>query len=91
MRETGRDTNPDEHAAAFSGPAPGANRFVLTLGSTGLRIAFLEEANGVSYFRNAITLHPQDGLRLRNLLARMLADVEKQIDKLEAQQNNGGE
>ena len=44
---------PDLMHAAFSGPAPGANRYVVNIGSPGVRIAFLEDANGQHYFRSA--------------------------------------
>lgn len=77
-----RDATRDELEVAFSGPAPGVNRIILTLGATGVRLAFLEESENIPHFRAAVTMHPQDGLRLRDLLSRMLADIEKDIKRL---------
>jgi ABC-type uncharacterized transport system permease subunit len=77
--EKKREATTDELATAFSGPAPGVNKFVITLGQTGLRVAFLEETNGSIYFRNAVTMHPLDGLKLRDLLKQMLGDIEAQL------------
>lgn len=85
--EDRREVTDDELDVAFAGAAPGANRFILTLGPTGVRIAFLEEnSKGRVYFRNAITLHPQDGIKLYKLLQGMLKDIEGQIERIQAEQ-----
>lgn len=76
-------------SAAFSGPAPGSNKFVITVGATGVRIAFLEEAprtegSDQSYhFRSAVTMNPQDGVKLYKILADMLSDLESAIEAAE--------
>lgn len=78
----------DQAAAAYAGPAPGVNRFVGSLGPTGLRLAFLEEdATATSYFRAAVTMHPQDGIKLYLMLKDMLQEFEEAIRQA---QGNGG-
>lgn len=77
-----RDVTPDELDVAFAGAAPGSNRFFVTLGSTGLRIAFVEDSpTGKAYFRSAVTIHPHDGIRLQRLLKEMLQEMEPQFDE----------
>lgn len=67
--------------AAFSGHASGVNRFVASLGPTGLRLAFLEEdLHGVPHFRAAVTMSPYDGVRLYQMLEVMLADLKADLD-----------
>ena len=89
-----RDVTPDELDVAFSGSAPGSNRFFVTLGSTGLRIAFVEDSpSGKAYFRSGVTIHPHDGIRLQRLLKEMLEEMEPQFDEFlaseAAKQNDG--
>jgi hypothetical protein len=76
-----------ELLAAYSGPAPGANKFVVTIGQPGVRIAFLEthpELQNKAFFQTAVTLHPYDAIALGRLLAEMLREIEKQIIDVEA-------
>jgi hypothetical protein len=74
---------------AFSGPAPGVNRFVANLGQTGLRVAFIEDSiDGTPHFRGAVTMHPQDGIKLYKMLQGMLAELEIMFEKME-HGNNG--
>jgi len=78
-----RDVSDEELDIAYSGPAPGANRFFVTMGSTGVRLAFAEESSrGKVYFRNAVTLHPEDAIRLYRLIQDLLKDVEVQLKEL---------
>jgi hypothetical protein len=73
---------------AFAGAAPAVNRFVATLGPTGLRVAFLEEdADTTPYFRTAVTMHPQDGIALYKMLQGVLHDFELELDRQMATQN----
>lgn len=76
-----REVTGEELSVAFAGPAPGANRFFITLGKPGLRIAFAEQPSGsdVCYFRSAVTLHPFDGVELHRFLRMALDEVEKQM------------
>jgi hypothetical protein len=77
-----REPTPDEMAVAFSGPAPAANRFFVTIGHPGVRIAFAEEepGSGRVHFRSAVSLHPVDAIGLRKLLQLMLADLEPLVE-----------
>lgn len=71
-----------ELIASYAGSAPGANKFVVTVGQPGVRIAFLEthpELKDHPAFRTAVTLHPLDAMQLARLLATMLSGIEKQI------------
>ena len=67
-----------EMGVAFSGPAPGANKFIITVGQPGVRIAFTETSpNGSDvFFRNAVTLHPVDAISLHRVLRKMLSEIE---------------
>lgn len=71
----------DELARAFEGSAPGANRFIITVGQPGVRIAFLERVPGSSdsRFRTAVTLHPVDAIDLERLLSEMLSHLKDQF------------
>jgi len=81
----------DQVLAAYAGPAPGINRFVASLGPTGLRLAFLEEdGNANSYFRAAVTMHPEDGVKLYKMLQDMLMEFEAALRQAQAQANGGG-
>ena len=69
---------------AYSGPAFAANRVIVSLGGAGVRIAFAEEhPDAGTHFRTAVILAVQDAIKLKDLLTKMLADVEKQIEKAE--------
>lgn len=72
-----------EMRVAFSGPAPGANKFYVSLGSPGVRIAFCEQIPDTEEvsFRVAVTLHPSDAIRLRDVLQVVLQDIEKLLVK----------
>jgi hypothetical protein len=78
-----------QNAAAFAGPAPGVTRFVANLGPTGVRLAFLEDApDGTPCFRGAVTMHPQDGIKLYKMLQGMLSQLEQAFEKMD--QEAGG-
>ena len=70
-----------ENRISFSGPAPGANRFYITIGQPGVRIAFCEaipDTEDVA-FRAAVTLHPLDAIQLHKVLKRLIDPIEKNI------------
>jgi hypothetical protein len=84
------DPSEAQNVAAFSGAAPGVNRFVATLGATGLRVAFLEDDIMLApHFRAAVTMHPYDGIRLYKLLQEMLKDLEPEFAQAGVSQNGG--
>jgi hypothetical protein len=75
--------SPDDLSIAFSGPATLANRFFITLGPTGARIAFAEQAtpDTPSIFRVAVVLPFQDALELTRVLGVLLAPVKDALAK----------
>lgn len=82
----------DELEAAFCVPAPGANRFVVTLGQPGVRISFGEtypQLDGPALFHSAVTLHPEDAIALRDLLKELLRDIEEQIVNIKTEREHG--
>lgn len=81
-----------ELRTAFAGPAVAANRIYITTTSLGLRIAFAEQ-NGEKVapaFRTAIVLSFQDAISMKDLLTRLLADVERQIADQTAKDDGNG-
>jgi len=68
----------DELEVAYSGPAPGANKFIITIGQPGVRIAFTEKHPFTDqvFFRSAVTMHPVDAIALYKILESMLAGLE---------------
>ena len=82
----------DELAEAFRGSAPGANRFIITIGSPGVRLAFLEQnpATGSSHFRSAVILHPSDAIELKAVLSQMLLGIEQRIASEPGRQEASG-
>ena len=78
---------PEQIGIAFQGPALGSNKFVATIGSIGVRLAFIEESpTGVPHFRTAVAMHPDDAgelvLLLKGLLERYQADMQKHLASL---------
>lgn len=71
----------EEMELAYRVPAPGANKFVVTLGQPGLRIAFGEHTEQLRapQFHTAVTLHPLDAIVLYKILADMLAPLEREF------------
>jgi hypothetical protein len=85
MAETATPKATDaELAVAYRGPAVLANRFYVSLGSSGVRIAFAEQSSPATtpIFRSAVTLSSQDGATLCKLLQTLLKDAEPQPEKL---------
>lgn len=80
-KQTQVSVPPEDMDAAFQVPAPGANKFVVTLGMPGLRIAFGEDSEHIRkpYFHTAVTLHPMDGIVLYQMLAEMLVQIETEF------------
>lgn len=82
-----RSVSEEELVAAYSGPAPGANKFIITVGQPGVRIAFMEvnpDLPGKAFFQSAVTLHPADAITLHKILAEMLKDIERQFSEADA-------
>ncbi len=80
----------DQNKAAFSGSAPAVNRFIASMGPTGLRIAFLEEDFAqFPHFRAAVTMHPQDGVKLYKMLRGMLQEFEEMLSQQVVVQDGG--
>lgn len=77
--------------AAFSGPSVAANKILLTLTPVTGRLTFLEIHPDVEHpqFRASVSLLVSDLLSLRDLLDRMLANVEAL--PLEAEKNASSE
>ena len=69
-----------------SGPAVWSNKFMVVLGQV-VKIIFLEQGGPSEplFFRTAAVMSVQDAIALKNLLAGMLAEPEKQIQELQAQ------
>lgn len=88
LSNTKSDT--DESIPAFSGPAVLSNRFFISLGDSGVRIAFCEKWSPESptVFRTAVTMGFQDTIALKNLLQTMLTDVEADIEAAKSQNDN---
>lgn len=67
---------PQEVTVAFTGPAPFANKTVVTFTPVTGRIAFLElPPSGQPMFRAAVTMTIADLVALQALLNRVLKDV----------------
>jgi len=74
-----KEPNPHkELVQAFVGPAAHSNRFYITGGPAGLRIAFMETFMPLvePVFRSAVLINYKDALALRDLLTRQLTAVE---------------
>ena len=78
-----RQPSEEELEVAFSGPAILANRFYVTLGPTGARIAFAEQQSSEkdAEFRSAVILPFQDALALSTILATLLGPLSEVIAK----------
>jgi hypothetical protein len=79
-----REASDAELDVAYSGPAPAANRMLVTLGNSGVRIAFAEQQakSDKLHFRSAVVLHPIDAIKLYRILKDMLKDIEPQLEGL---------
>lgn len=77
----GYEVSDEELKVAFSGPAPGINKFFASLGPNGVRLAFCEESPaGTLEFRNAVCMHPADAIKLKRMLEGLLAGVQVHVD-----------
>lgn len=66
--------------AAFAGPALNSNRYVVSHVSSGLRLAFLEDASdGSSHFRTAVLLSHMDAIKMYKLIQGLMKEIEPQI------------
>ena len=82
---------PEEVREAYKIPAPGANKFIVTVGQPGVRITFGEIHKDIDLpvFYSAVTLHPIDAISLYKLLGEMLKDIEKQIIPVSIENKDG--
>jgi len=81
-----RPVPPEEHEMSFSGPATLVNRFFVTTGPAGVRLAFAEQRNPetLPIFRTAIITSYQDAISFWKLLEGMLAPIEQQLQNAQA-------
>ncbi len=88
------DTKPDAPPAgvsrkdadvANSGPAVWANKFLAVLGPM-VKLVFMEQGGPEEpvFFRAAVVMSHQDAIALKNMLTGMLAEVEKQLQAVQA-------
>jgi cyclophilin family peptidyl-prolyl cis-trans isomerase len=78
------EVTPEELAVAFSGPSYAASKFYITLGSSGVRIAFAEVSpefgkapvRDALSFRTAVTLSYVDAIALHRILRNLVKDAE---------------
>ena len=72
----------EERAAAYSGPAPIANRVFVHPTPLGMRIAFAEQQDSdTPIFRSAAVISYQDALDLSHLLVAMVEAAMKQTQQ----------
>lgn len=71
---------------ANSGPALLSNRFYISVGPFGVRIAFTEQLNPDKppAFRTAVVMSIQDGINLSKVMQDLLRDAEANIEKITA-------
>lgn len=72
-----------ELLAAFGGPAFASNRFFVTVGQSGVRIAFTEQwgESAPPAFRCAAVMGVPDAIQLKDLLAQLLRPLETEMAK----------
>ena len=78
----------DELRAAFAGPAFHSNKIYLSMMQGGARVAFMEQQGAAvsPTFRTAVLLSYPDVLALRDLITRLLSEIEPQIKEAEKAQ-----
>lgn len=77
---TSRSLTDEESDITLEGPAIAANRCLISLGTGGVRITFVEQVGDRSpKFRTAVMMPVQDAISLKTVLARLLAEPEAQI------------
>jgi len=77
MAEKKRGLSKNELEVSFPEPAMATNRFFVSLGPAGMRLAFAEQ-HGVDMgpkFRTAVIMSMPDAISLRDLLNNMLKNV----------------
>lgn len=77
-------SSPDDLLAAFAGPAVLVNRFTVTVGANGVRLAFTEQQTQdiPPQFRTAVSMSIQDGIMLYKMLQKLLQGPEAALEKL---------
>ena len=77
-----RTLSDEEKEIALEGPAISANRCLLSLGSAGVRITFIEQVGDrLPKFRTAVMMPVQDAISLKTVLTRLLAEIEEDLEK----------
>lgn len=65
-----------QNAAAFAGPAPLVNRFVLVGNGANVRLAFMEDdTNGDPHLRAAVSMPAQDAYNMAQAILSMFANT----------------
>lgn len=89
--DTGKSVGDVLLAVANSGPAVLTNRFVVSVGSFGVRISFMEEAPKAgeesAKFRAAVVMTHEDAVLLYKLLRRLLKRAQADADAANAKKN----
>jgi hypothetical protein len=82
----------DDLQIVFSGPAVAANKIFVTLSSAGIRLTFTEQRNPkvAPVFRTAALVSIPDAISLRDLLSKVLREIEPQIQDAIAAARKGG-
>jgi hypothetical protein len=77
---TRKEVSEEKLNIAFSGPAVAANQVFATIGSGGVRMAFVEQQGAsLPIFRTAAMIPISQAISLKDVLADLLKDVEKQM------------
>ena len=78
-----RELSVDEFKIAHSGPAILSNRFFISMGPWGVRIAFAEQHGEESepIFRSAVVMPIEDGISFYKTLQDVLKEPEEMIRK----------
>lgn len=67
---------PAQNAAAFAGPAPLVNRFVLVGNGSNVRLAFMEDdTSGNPHLRAAVSMPAQDAYNMAQAILGMFGTV----------------
>lgn len=81
--ETNRPLKENEVELSNTIPAVFSNRFYIAMGAGGVRITFAEQQseNSIPMPRNAVIMHPEDGIALYKSLQGLLVDFESALQK----------
>jgi len=87
-----KPVSPEETEVSFHGPAFMANRFFIHVGPSAVRISFAEQSgpDAKPFFRTAVAMPFQDAIQLVKVLGTLMAPIEAEITKAEAQGKKDG-